>query len=227
MLNLDSQWPQLPEDIDFTLAQQIPNPVSLELKGARLYRQIRRGLRLSDNEDETDRSYEASHAFHCCFTALIRHGVPVFGAAVDRMAFKQLQEKGQFADLNPYSIAFGECLRQIDNYAHTMLPREQILWIADRAGHYEASMKDVLRAMRETQKALGGMPPPGFSEPRVSHISDTIYFGNSHESRMLQLADLCATTLAFHLRQEAYAERHYEQMRPQLVNEVLPLFRGM
>lgn len=82
------------------------------------------------------------------------------------------------------------------------------------------STKSKAQGCNETGAAV--MPIQTTSENQ----SLTIYFGNSEESRTLQLADLCATTLALHLSGNKHVEEYYHSVRAQLVNEVLPLFRG-
>jgi len=72
-----------------------------------------------------------------------------------------------------------QCLREADNYIHTVSPKENPLWIADDAGSYEIDLKQALRSIREVQRMnlSGAFPQLEFPEPRFSKITETIYFG--------------------------------------------------
>ena len=71
-----------------------------------------------------------------------------------------------------------------------MLPKERVLWIADHSGHYEPTFRHAHSFMRmlaqdSEQKDL-------FAElgAHKSPLVDTVYFGNSDNSRALQIADV-------------------------------------
>jgi Protein of unknown function (DUF3800) len=51
------------------------------------------------------------------------------------------------------------------------------------------------------------------------HVVDTIYFGDSHESLALQLADVCCATISQHLSGNPDAEPFYSLIRSQIVTD--------
>jgi len=60
-----------------------------------------------------------------------------------------------------------------------------------------------------------------------THLADTIYFGNSEESRALQLADVCCATITRQLRGDPAALPYYRALRGQIVNDgARPEFEG-
>jgi hypothetical protein len=59
------------------------------------------------------------------------------------------------------------------------------------------------------------------------HIIDTIYFGNSQESRALQLADVCCSTITRHLRGDPIATRYYKLLLKQMILADRPQFENV
>jgi Protein of unknown function (DUF3800) len=92
------------------------------------------------------------------------------------------------------------------------LPRETVLWISDK-GPREAAIKTSLLILRLAQKFEQegpGLPHwVSLADSTISQIADTIYFGHSEESRLLQLADVCCSTVALHLRDDPVARPYY------------------
>jgi hypothetical protein len=123
---------------------------------------------------------------------LFEHGVPVFANAIDKAGYSFIQSMPSntnlFQDISPYMATFSQCLREADNYIHTESPKEKLLWISDDAAIHEADLKDALRSIREVQRMnfKDKYPALEFPEPRLSNITDTIYFGASKNSRALQ-----------------------------------------
>lgn len=122
---------------------------------------------------------------------------------------------------DPYSIAFGLCVEQVDRYVHALIPREKILWISDHAPRFQTDLKDAAQAHkshtaveRELLRRIHGV-----TDSFVSHLVDTIYFGDSKESFMLQLADVCCSVVVGHLLKQPIAEPYYEILRSAIVAE--------
>jgi hypothetical protein len=57
---------------------------------------------------------------------------------------------------------------------------------------------------------------PDFPTTKLEHVIDTIYFGDSKESRALQLADVCNYVIRRHLVGKANAAPYYRLIEPQL-----------
>ena len=61
-----------------------------------------------------------------------------------------------------------------------------------------------------------------------SRIADTVYFGSSHESIALQLADVCCSTITLHLLERDYNRTptvgpYYEIIRESILNQGAPV----
>ena len=110
------------------------------------------------------------------------------------------------------------------------MPNERVLWIADKTG-FEKSVKRgltflqfvyglrdyIYKRLQREGVAASELPPFELFHP--SHVIDTIYFGDSHESLGLQFADVCCATIAQHLLCKDDAEPFYNLIRPQVVTE--------
>jgi len=226
MLNVDQQQPELEADLEELLRAQEIDPTKYELKGTRLARDIR-AARTHPSEEHERRARAAKAIWQGTLALLYQHKVPIFAAAYNRPGYEyfcnQLSEPPSAeppstSQSTAYTSAFGDCLMQVDRYVNTTMPAEQVLWISDKAVE-ENNLKNVLKA---TRILLGRIPlseiDPSLPEPHIAHIRPPIYFGHSHESRPLQVADLCATTLAYHLRGERDVKEFFPLLRAQFVN---------
>ena len=84
---------------------------------------------------------------------------------------------------------------------------DQDSWVT--SGHYEKRLKAghrIFRLMQEFEH-LSGFPA------RKSSLVDTVYFGDSSDSRALQLADVCCSTICLQLRGHQIAEPYYDLIR--------------
>jgi hypothetical protein len=214
MLNVDSQWHPVLQSIESAAAEYLGGEkVSrYEIKGSHLYGKIRKG------------DAGAEKFLAALVSIPSRHRVPVFYGAVDRAGFKHVQilEGEQNKSLSPagaFREALTDCLFQVETYANTFVPKEQILWIHDN-GTYNDQAKKSLKETRDIinesswsdrQTILGIAPYP------VTHVVDTIYFGNSHESRAIQLADVCCSTIVRHLRGDPITAPYYDLLRRQII----------
>jgi Protein of unknown function (DUF3800) len=213
LLNMDSQWREVLQDITAI------KPLLREFKGRQLYRDIRSGRHRE----------EADSILTQILAIPRRRHLPIFYGAVNRATFRVWAK--QVSSLNPPALpslhsevasAFDHCMDKIDNYVHTLLPGEQVLWIADKS-QYEQLLKDgqfwfdIWKGVDWKNLGLGFE-----TEPHKAHIVDTIYFGDSRDSRALQLADICCSTINLHLRKVGYVEPYYELLRSQVVSESEP-----
>jgi hypothetical protein len=136
---------------------------------------------------------------------------------------------------------------RLDNYVHTFTPKEQVLWIADKTG-FEKSVRHGLQFQQwmqtvdnqtlrklfaaiskhsaavegeetEEQKKPFSALATALHEPRALHVIDTIYFGDSHHSLALQLADVCCAVITQHLLGRDEANPFYNLIRRQVITD--------
>jgi hypothetical protein len=62
-----------------------------------------------------------------------------------------------------------------------------------------------------------GTDPQRVPYAPTSHIVDTVYFGNSEESRAIQLADVCCATITRWLRNDAAVLPYYYLLQGQVL----------
>lgn len=214
MLNMDAHWHSVQHDLD-TLAgvHFIGEPQSKEFKGRLLYQDIKRG------------NAKASETVQMILAIALGHKIPLFYAAVDRGGLRTALEGGPVAHYpdQAHDIAFGECLMQVETYACAGLLKEVVLWIADKTGKEKAIKRSLsmLRQAQTLEQRDQELPRVwvGLAEPTIFHIADTIYFGHSEESRLLQLADVCCSTVGLHLRGDPIAQPYYAILRQQIIRE--------
>jgi hypothetical protein len=221
MLNMDSQWKPVRDEVECAIAETM-HPSNLRryaIHGKSLYHKIER-----DDAQAKDLMARLMRIPHRCL-------IPVFYAAVHRAGFRfQMKEFRQHSALadqyRPFRLAFQNCMQEVDNYIHTSYRSEEVLWIHD-AGSLDGITKQSLRAWRDfldeaaedirIMKEARQIPPR--IQEHVSHVADMIYFGNDEESRALQLVDSCACTIARHLRGDPIASPYYEILKEQIVGE--------
>ena len=226
MLNIDSQWHPVLESIERSLRETLGKEdiSTYEIKAKTLYYQIRRS-------DPTATAL---------MTALMKipqqHLIPVFYGAIDRAGYMYFMREiytrtvyrshheERMKDVRPTPDIFGEalarCINRVDSFVHTAFPAEQVLWIHDK-GRYDDDAKWQLNHVRDIGTSNVGsiLREIGEGYLEKSHIVDTIYFGDSRESRAIQLADACCSTITRHLRGDPIAIPYYELLRPQVVND--------
>ncbi len=195
MLNMDSQWHKLVKHFNM-----LPEGwrERREIKGARLLQDIRK-----------ERGPDSDRALRVMCQIPFNVGCPIFSGAVDPLSV---------GDLKPLDVAFRMCMDAVDAYLETIAAREKILWIADTCAEV-ARMKLIQGIQRtltaSTAQAVLGLGGQSFD----SHLVDTVYFGDSHESRALQLADVCCSVISGHLLGDPVVKPYYEILRPRIVNE--------
>ncbi len=93
-----------------------------------------------------------------------------------------------------------------------------MIWIHDE-GSLNEPAREALRGFRWLRKEANWVPLDQDSIPEAeSHIADMIYFGDDKASRLLQLADVCANTIARSLRNDVIAAPYYELLQSQIQN---------
>jgi len=217
LLNLDNQWDPIRRELEFT---RVATPRKLlsrehlpqgEFKGSLLFK----GLRNKVNRVRPSKAAEIL----CRILLLVpKHSIHIFHGAVDRAGAKNFARRHTLTNLTDAEQAFSECLGQLANFAYAFLPKEKVLWIADR-NKYENLIKEGLNFHRLIQVAdLTDHLSDKYAEEKglaswgrgirllddpesASPIVDTVYFGNSHESLALQLADVCCTVVSEYLQE--------------------------
>jgi Protein of unknown function (DUF3800) len=204
LLNMDSHWMPVHDDL-VAVVRATPKRLLAdgELKGAELLKGVRKQVP------------GAAETLAAVLRTTVANLVPIFYGAVDRAGCKRKSQRIFTREIGggtatPYERAFEACLERVLTYMHASCRKEKVLWIADH-GHNEAEAKARLREARMANRILD----------RPSLVADTIYFGHSHESLALQLADVCCSTVTQMLL-ETYYGRHtlgkpfYEIIRNQL-----------
>jgi len=211
MMNIDSQLEAVDEDFD-----RLPKGWRMrrEVKGRELFKDIRKG-----------RGKDSGATLKAICAIPIARGIPIFSGVIHRQGFEKVKRElfGEQHNWSAYDVAFAVCLNSVDSYLETLVPWEKILWISDDARN-EKTMKEALfiqkvLAQSNIMQKLGG------AAAFKSHIVDPIYFGRSHESRALQLADICCSVIVGHLLGDPIAETYYAQIRPRLVAEPVALYK--
>jgi len=172
---------------------------AFEFKAARLFKRRDKG-----------NNAEILHRF---LSIIPEHGLAVAAGIVERAwvyGRSGSEDIGLLQD-----TAFVLCATCVETLFKRSIPDEKGLWIADRT-RYEKLMKTSLRANQERAVDLT------IPLMHLEHIVDTIYFGNSHESRMLQLADACNAIVKQHFMGTPAAEEFYRIIEPSLVQICLP-----
>jgi hypothetical protein len=209
MMNLDSQWEPVYRDLEAVR----PKP-TFEFKGAKLFRDLRNGRKRA----------AADAILRGVLSIPTRYRVPIFYAAIDRVGYERSPLRQDEAS-KPYDIALVFCLRSVHTFVYTLLPKERVLWIADKSGGYE----HVSQQAREFIGRLAQNAPDELNsgvkemKPHASFV-DTVYFGDSKQSAALQLADVCCSVINLHLQNDPHAEPYYELIRPQILANIVPIF---
>lgn len=201
VINPDTQWDGVQADID-TLLLHVPEQRrnKFEFHASRLFGQLRK---------ETNRLLLSG-----ILSIPFRRHLPIFYAAADRNGVGKTIGSN---DIDQITIAaqagcFTMAAAQLEKAISTFQPRgqqEKILWIADNV-KAAATMKAGLKLFQQTPM-FADLPKTKFE-----HIIDTVYFGNSHESRPLQLADACNFVITKHLMKNAAIKPYYRLIEPQI-----------
>jgi hypothetical protein len=142
-----------------------------------------------------------------------RH-LPIFSAAADRKGIGRLLKTDDIDKITIIAQAacFTLAAAQLETALTTFPWRglyEKVLWIAESA-KAATMMKEGLKLFQQTP-LFAYVPSTKFE-----HIIDTIYFGNSHESRALQLADACNFVIRHRLMKNQAIDPYYRLIEMQL-----------
>jgi hypothetical protein len=178
MFNMDTQWTPVTAEITAAVHKSQSRRKLLkensEISGQLLYKALRSGRHPEAKEFLTD-LLVIPYKLH----------IPIFYGAVDRIRFNNRSGPPR-GDWTPQDVAFDICLEKVDQYVNTLLPKENVIWISDTTGKQKRLKHGLLTyQIFETIK----FGPDNKLSPHTARIVDTIYFGDSKESRFLQLAD--------------------------------------
>ncbi len=225
MMNMDKHWSKVESELSDVLADTPKNLLheGRELKGALLYSAVRKKIR------------KASEILIRTLAVVENCRIPVFYGAADRKGHEdwglhRLAQPKKQATAD--DDAFDSCLTRVDTFAHAELAAdEQILWISDHSDKKrERRTKfglDWAKFLKARNWDMTGLSQALGKEPQPLRIADTIYFGHSHESLALQLADVCCSTITFWLLETLYnwrpcAGRYYEIIRKRVMSGDFP-----
>jgi hypothetical protein len=236
VMNMDKCWPAVEPELRSIFGD---TPTQLlfegrELKGSTLYSAARKPI---------PEAPKARDVLARILAITINEGIPIFYGAVDRAGWDaNVASHGQSPDpdkaMAAHDRAFDICAALVDKFASSY--DEQILWISDNSDPKRERTTKRGLAWIQSLKAQGFDPisykyiKPQYERVR---IADSIYFGKSHESLALQLADVCCSTIALHLLETFYSHvsgfwnrrpvvaPFYEMIRMGLMNENEPEYR--
>lgn len=217
LVNMKRQWPHA-EKLMRRIADQFPELVaSGEFKGSHLFREIRRG-----------EPGPAATALMSVLSVTQDVRLPIFYGAVDRAGLRRYQKRPdllpEYREHTAIDWAFHDCMKAVDRYIATLVPPEDVLWIHDHAGHHESAIRAALTTFNDTRKAENRLrrPEPPYLPPEAEFIGggglilDTVYFGHSETSHMLQLADVCASVIRAYIEGRVDSA-FFEIIRPSLI----------
>jgi len=169
----------------------------------------------------------------------VKYPTPIYYGAVDKIGYASsidMRRQGLGGDkikTTAHDLAFDSCLARVDAFAHAALPKnEQVLWIHDHRGsaQQEQETKTGLRwaqsLVQEGWDPINLNYAYGNQEP--IRIADSVYFGHSHESLALQLADVCCSTISNQLLQKLYGSKqkyaapYYAIIQRRVMNDGVP-----
>jgi hypothetical protein len=227
VMSMDKTWPALEAEMR-EIVRDTPESLlykERELHGALLYSAARKEI----PEKEVAREILAR-----TLAVTINEGIAIFYGAVDRKGWHEYATKtrttplGESTSMDAADRAFDACMAFVDRYASEK--DEHILWIADHSTPKRENTTKVGLPWIQSLKD-GGWDPLTFKyiRPRYDRvrIADAVYFGHSHESLALQLADVCCSTITLHLLEKFYgwrpvAEPFYEMIRRGVFNDTAP-----
>jgi hypothetical protein len=211
VLNMDSQWRPVEMELNALAPKQ-----NSEFKGAKLFRDLKNGRKRA----------QADAILRGVLSIPVKYHIPIVYSALDRVEFRRLTA-GKPKAAKDYQIGFFICADLIDIMLHTFFPTERVLWISDHSERNEGRLKQVHNLAKGFQQLVGTSPFKELFPQKTAHVSpmvDTVYFGNSHESRALQLADVCCSVIVRHLRGMAIAKPYYELVESRVINGPVKIY---
>jgi hypothetical protein len=132
-----------------------------------------------------------------------------------------------------HDAAFDSCLARVGAFAHAALPKnEQVLWIHDHRGSAQQEHQTKTGLHWTRSLAQQGWDPinliAAVGEQEPVRLTDSVYFGHSHQSLALQLADVCCSTISQQLLQRLYGDKqkyaalYYSIIQRRVMNDGVP-----
>ena len=207
VVHADSQAEPIEHAVDQILLDLIPpeERETFEFKANKLFARRDKG----NNEQRLRRLLGLIDTFE----------LPIAHGAAHRVNVKQdrLEKQIPWDEHIPQNIAFMLAATGVETLMREWHPSEKALWIADET-RARVLMKPSLKTYQ--QRAL----LPTEKATQFSHIMDTVYFGDSKESRFIQLADVCSFFLKQHHMSNISAEPYYQLIKEYLIGgERLPV----
>jgi hypothetical protein len=204
VIHPDSQWEKVSAEIERLVSEHVPldKQATFEFHAHDLFGQLHRP------------SHKALLEGICRIP--FKFHVPIYTGLVHRDGMRILINHDRSEPVGKKELlrlaqgmAFYLCAQRVETAFCSFIPTERVLWIADRT--------DANVAMKELLK-LGQLKAvmPDFPTTKLDHVIDTIYFGDSRESRALQLADVCNYVIRRHLVGKANAAHYYRLIESQL-----------
>jgi hypothetical protein len=168
--------------------------------------------------DKIDREI-AIKMLTACTQAVIEAPIPIVYAAVDLRKLRS----GMFATASPIDIAFRMCVPEIERWLVENKPKDTPnsehcgIIIADdtKNQHQKEQMQKAFRGNRPHYRPnIEGEKSFYKVIPRLAHIHDDMYFGDSAYSRGIQLADICCFIVLRHLQGKEDTEFLYKRIEP-------------
>jgi hypothetical protein len=178
IVDADGRWLQIEKDVDKIIKQFVPPDEweSFEFHAKALFsrdKTLAKGKWTRANREAALRAFLELIPAHELFVA---------SSAVNREGFRA-HKIGASGTLKEQDFAFMMCLKAINTWFTLAAPEEVGICIADNSDRWRM-MKDSLRHYR---RHVGESP-----DLQITNLIDSVYFGDSHLSLGLQLADACS-----------------------------------
>ncbi len=249
IMNMDEHWANVESALK---AIKAGTPKSLlhngeEFKGSLLYQAVRKREHLRSVGSPIDPDLDkAGDDLREILWTTVKYPTPIYYGAVDKAGYCKHERASVYGsrrepDANnmtggpkiqttAHDVAFDSCLARVDAFAGAALPKnERVLWIHDHRGSTQQERQTKTGLYWAQFLAQGDWDPinltqaHGHQEP--VRVADSVYFGHSHESLALQLADVCCSTISNQLLQtlyghkRQYAARYYAIIQRRVMND--------
>jgi hypothetical protein len=204
VINPNSQWDKVSAEIERLVSEHVPpdKQSGFEFHAHDLFGQLHR----PSHKALLEGLLRIPFKFH----------LPIYTGLVHRNGMRQVINHGRSEPVQEKQLlkltqgmAFYLCAQRVETAFCSFIPTERVLWIADRTDA-SVAMKELLKFSQVTAVM------PDFPTTKLEHVIDTVYFGDSKESRALQLADACNYVIRRHLVGKANAAPYYRLIEPQL-----------
>jgi hypothetical protein len=209
VMNMDKSWAAVESGLRRIIKSCPKNLLfrEQELKGALLYGAARRHISKARTILAQTLAITVNEQILIYYGAVDRKGWEL-NAKVAKDVAQTSKNKPELLKMAAIDRAFDTCIARVDNFAAVI--GEHVLWIADVSDPERERSTKVGLSWIQSLKATGHDPisyrfiKRNYDRVR---IADAIYFGRSHESLALQLADVCWSTITLHLLEKFYQWR--------------------